>query len=51
MNETVQYHWRKLENVIEDAVEYLQRQADGEHLAIELRDQARKLDQAMRTTK
>jgi hypothetical protein len=51
MDETVQYHWRKLENVIEDAVEYLQRHEDGQHLAIELQDQARKLDQAMRTSK
>jgi hypothetical protein len=51
MDDTVRRHWRKLEDVIEDVVAYLQKHADGERLARELQDQVRKLDQAIRASK
>lgn len=51
MDDHVRSRWHKLEDAIEDVVEYLQKQHDGQaqHLAAELQEEARKMDQAIRS--
>jgi len=51
MDDDVRSRWHKLEDAIEDAVAYLQRQPDGQarQLAAELQEESRKMDHAIRS--